>query len=320
MMSIDGQQRETASRPRALGRHGRAADQPPHAGPGRVLVPVLAGTGGAGRSTVAALLAQRFAATLGSTVVLDTGHPNGSPWRNWLTAPPTVLPPGEPARLRAPDTVTVRVLTDTRPRPALRQPARPDVAAWACHPGLAGHRAVLVDTDTPLLTALTDSDGPAGPAGWLCRPGATPVLCAPASTRGVEDAQSLVTLLERLGLPAHRVTVAVIGVASGRVPRRVLAGLSLLEPRVAATVRVPHDPWVRATGGVRIDRAGKPLRRQVALLAATLTGLAPSLVTQAPAPGPAPSPAAPLNVVAAPDTTPVAATVTTAAPALIRSR
>jgi hypothetical protein len=136
----------------------------------------------------------------------------------------------------------------------------------------------------------------------------------------VEDAQSLVTLLERLGLPAHRVTVAVIGVASGRVPRRVLAGLSLLEPRVAATVRVPHDPWVRATGGVRIDRAGKPLRRQVALLAATLTGLAPSLVTQAPAPGPAPSPAAPLNVVAAPDTTPVAATVTTAAPALIRSR
>jgi hypothetical protein len=319
MMGIDGQQRGTMSTRRSLGRHGRAADQPPHAGPGRVLVPVLAGTGGAGRSSLCALLAQRLAATLGTAVVLDTGHPNGSPWRNWLTAPATVLPPGEPASLRAPDTVTVRVLTDTRPRPTLRQPARPDVAAWAGHPGLAGHPAGLVDTDTALLTALADSDCPACPAGWLCQPGATPVLCLPASTRGVEDAQSLVTLLERLGLPAHRVTVAVIAVASGRVPRRVLAGLSLLEPRVAAVVRVPHDPWIRATGGVRIDRAGRPLRRQVALLAATLTGLATSLVTEPPAPGPAPSPAAQRAAVAEPATTPAPATVAAAAPALIRS-
>jgi hypothetical protein len=174
---------------------------------------------------------------------------------------------------------------------------------------------VLVDTDTPLLTALTDSDGP---AGWLCRPGATPVLCAPASTRGVEDAQSLVTLLERLGLPAHRVTVAVVAVASGRVPRRVLAGLTLLQPRVAAVLRVPHDPWIRATGGVRIDRTGRPLRRQVALLAATLTGLA-TASSPPRAPDPLPSPAAPLRAVAAPDTTPAPAAVTAMAPALTRS-
>jgi hypothetical protein len=319
MMGIDGQQRETTSTPRSHGRFGRAPDQP-DAGPDRVLVPVLAGTGGAGRSTVAALLAQQLATTQGSTVVLDTGHPNTSPWRCWLTAPATALPPGEPARLRAPDEVCVRVLTDTRPRPTLRPPPRSDVATWAGHPGLAGHRAVVVDTDTPLLTALADGDGQAGPAGWLGRPGATPVLCLPASTRGVEDAQSLVTLLERLGLPAHLATVAVVGVASDRVPRRVLAGLTLLQPRVAATVRVPHDPWIRATAGVRIDRTGRPLRRAVALLAATLTGPATSLATEPPAPDPAPSPAAPLEAVAEPATTPAPATVATAAPALIRSR
>jgi hypothetical protein len=320
MMGIDGQQRGTMSTRRSLGWHGRAPEEPPDGGkPGRVLVPVLAGTGGAGRSSLAALLAQRLAATQGTTVVLDTGHPNGSPWRNWLTAPATAVPPGEPARLRAPDTVTVRVLTDIRPRPTLRPPPRLDIAAWAGHPGLAGHQSVVVDTDTPLLSALADSDCPAGPAGWLCRPGATPVLCVPASVRGVEDAQSLVTLLERLGLPAHRVTVAVVAVAAGRVPRRVLAGLTLLQPRVAATIRVPHDPWVRATGGVRIDRAGKPLRRQVALLAATLTGLATSLVA-APAPDPAPAPAAPHGAVDEPDTTPAPATVAAAAQALTRTR
>jgi hypothetical protein len=215
--------------------------------------------------------------------------------------------------------VVVRVLTDTRPRPTLRPPPRLDVATWAGHPGLAGHRCVVVDTDTALLTELAAGADPAGPAGWLCRPGAAPVLCLPASVKGVEDAQSLVTLLERLGLPAHRVTVAVMGVAAGRVPRRVLAGLTLLQPRVAATVRVPHDPWVRATGGVRIDRTGRALRRQVALLAATLTGLA-TASSRPPAPGPVPSPAAPLQAVAAPDTTSAPATVTAAAPALTRSR
>jgi hypothetical protein len=162
MMRIDGQQRATPSTPRAHGRLGRAPDPAPHPGPDRVLVPVLAGTGGAGRSSLCALVAQRLAATQGTAVVLDTGHPNGSPWRNWLTAPPTVLPPGEPARLRAPDTVTVRVLTDTRPRPTLRQPARPDVAAWAGHPGLAGHRAVSrPGLDGDIGTWRNEEDGSA---------------------------------------------------------------------------------------------------------------------------------------------------------------
>jgi hypothetical protein len=275
-MRIDEQHRVTTSTPRWADRTGRVTDG---GVPDRILVPVLAGTGGAGRSSLAALLAQRLAAQ-GSTVVLDTGHPNGSPWRGWLTAPATVLPPGQPARLRAPDWVTVRVLTDTRPRPTLRPPPRLDMAAWAGHPGLAGHACVVVDTDTPLLTDLATGTDPTSAIGWLCQPGATPVLCLPASPRGVEDAQSLVTLLERLGLPAHRTTLVVVAVAAGRVPRRVLAGLTLLEPRVAGTVRVPHDPWVRATGGVRIDRTGKALCRAVALLAATLTGLATGVATE----------------------------------------
>jgi hypothetical protein len=321
-MGIDEQHRVTTST-RWADRTGRITDG---GRPDRILVPVLAGTGGAGRSTMAALLAQQLAIRGGSAVVLDAGHPNTSPWRTWLTAPATAVPPGEPARLRVPDGVTVRVLTDTRPRPTLRPPARLDVATWAGHPGLAGHRCRVVDTDTPLLAALATGPDPTSAIGWLCQAGSTPVLCLPASPRGVADAQSLVTLLERLGLPAHRVTVAVVAVAAGRVPRRVLAGLTLLEPRVAATVRVPHDRWVRATGGVRIDRTGRPLRRAVALLAGTLTSLAASVVTEPLATDPARSPAGQLGAVRLapapePQTTPsaAAATGTPASPALVRS-
>jgi hypothetical protein len=162
MMRIDGQQRATPSTPRAHGRLGRAPDPAPHPGPDRVLVPVLAGTGGAGRSSLCALVAQRLAATQGTAVVLDTGHPNGSPWRCWLTAPAAALPPGEPARLRAPDEVCVRVLTDTRSRPTLRPPPRLDVAAWAGHPGLAGHRAVSrPGLDGDIGTWRNEEDGSA---------------------------------------------------------------------------------------------------------------------------------------------------------------
>jgi hypothetical protein len=93
MMRIDGQQRATPSTPRAHGRLGRAPDPAPHPGPDRVLVPVLAGTGGAGRSSLCALVAQRLAATQGTAVVLD----------------------------RAPERLAVAVLAD---RPGRRPPAR----------------------------------------------------------------------------------------------------------------------------------------------------------------------------------------------------
>ncbi|HEX5878467.1 MAG TPA: hypothetical protein VF468_09120, partial [Actinomycetota bacterium] len=150
--------------------------------------------------------------------------------------------------------------------------------------------------------------------------GAVPVLCVPASPKGVADAQSVVTLLERLGLPAHHVTVAVVAVAGGRVPRRVLAGLTLLQARVAAIAHIPHDPWVRATGGIRIDRAGRPLRRAVTRLAATLTGLATSVTTEATAADALRSPGQQPGAAIAPDTTAAAATAVAASAALIHSR
>jgi hypothetical protein len=249
-------------------------------------VALLSATGGAGRSTTCYLLAAQFAA-VSRTVVLDDAPDLASPWGIWLTRPgASALPPdGAPSAQQvyaAAGTVNAGGRADFAVIPGPRAAS-----------GDRGHRTVeqaqqlvqpvnarvaLVDTTTPLLNALAASDtGHTDSLGWLTAPGVVPVLCVPASTKGVDDAMTTVNALEQQGLGAGQLHVAVIGLAASDVPRRVLAGLTLLEPRVAAIARVPHDPWLRATSkpctarvSTRLHNAIGDLVRQLILQSTTL--------------------------------------------------
>jgi hypothetical protein len=202
----------------------------------RLAVPVLAASGGAGRSTVAGLVAAALSQ-------------NG------------------------------RVLTDTA---APLEPTRQlDAYPGQCvtFAAVAGYRLAVVDTDLPALGELAcahHGTTTTATADWLVEPSAVPVLCVPTTGHGLEDALIVVTLMEALGLPAHRVVVALVDIAPGPLPRRAKASLALLAGRVGPIVGIPHDKRIRAVGlrefrklGDRTTSAGDALARAVLALAAT---------------------------------------------------
>ncbi|MGH3814402.1 MAG: hypothetical protein ACRDUV_18440 [Pseudonocardiaceae bacterium] len=242
-----------------------------------LVVPLLAATGGTGRSTVCHLLAARFAAHA-RTCVLDTAPWLASPWPGWLTRPGTaalaagVFPTAQQV-FAAAGTVNTATGTEFTVLPA-QQERIGDHCGWHQVDQMrllrtVSARASLVDTTAPLLLALAADDvsSTARPRhmdvlDWLTAPGAIPVLCIPASAKGVADALTAVTALEQRGIASH-LHVAVAGIAASDLPRRVLAGLTLLEPRVAAVVRLPHDPWLRASSRPRPTRASSRLQEAI---------------------------------------------------------
>jgi hypothetical protein len=227
----------------------------------RLVVPVLAATGGAGRSTVCHLLASRFA-TLARTLVLDAAPGLASPWQGWLTRPGTApLPPGVTPTAQQVYAAAGTVHTGRGAEfSVLPGPQQPPVAAHRLQVDQArllrtvSARVSLVDTTTAVLADLAGDDisstgrtARADAVDWLIVPGAVSVLCVPASSKGVADALATVTAVEERGLAATQLHVAVVGIAASDMPRRVLAGLTLLQPRVGTVVRIPHDPRLRAT-------------------------------------------------------------------------
>jgi hypothetical protein len=250
----------------------------------RLTAALLSATGGAGRSTTCYLLAAQFAA-VSRTVVLDGAPDLASPWDSWLTRPGAdSLPPsdfagGTPSAQQvyaASGTVDAGDGADFAvipgPRAASGNRGHHTVARAQQLLRKVTARVALVDTTTPLLNALAASDtGHADSLGWLTSPGVVPILCVPASAKGVTDALTAVNALEQQGLGAGQLHVAVVSLAASDVPRRVLAGLTLLEPRVAAVVRVPHDPWLRATSKPCAARVSSRLRDAIGDLAHQLT-------------------------------------------------
>ncbi|WP_108989890.1 hypothetical protein [Streptomyces coelicoflavus] len=235
----------------------------------RLTVPVMAATGGSGRTTVARLLGAGLASS-GSTVVLDLGPRLSSPWPALLDEQKTgglaALPPDQPLTRSAVQQACVvqhgravggsnaggatwHLLSDgqewhTRP---LNLPEDP--AAWYQLAAIGGWQAVVADTVHPLahdLLAARCAGKIGRTRGWYDLPFAVPVLCAAATAQGMRCLQQAVMVLHAEGLPLRRTVVALVATGDGRLPVAVRAGATMLASRTAAVVQVPHDPHVHA--------------------------------------------------------------------------
>jgi hypothetical protein len=252
----------------------------------RLTVPVLAPTGGSGRSTLVYLLAAGVAEQA-RTLVVDTAAPLASPWADWVTRPAgdegqaeTVRGLGEGLSVSAQQVYAAAtgVATGTGGAFSVLQAAPAMARALV---DLFAPRIAVIDTDVSVLGALSADDPsasgglPGGVLGglgeWLTAPACAPLLCVPGSAKGINDAAIAVHRLRDRGVPTERIQVAVVGIAAPEVPRRVRAGLTLLQPYVAGTVLVPHEPRLHAVGTPSWARSTPRLRGGVSQLLRALT-------------------------------------------------
>lgn len=249
----------------------------------RLSVPVMAATGGSGRTTVAGFLAAGLAAS-GSTVVLDLAPRLTSAWPARLAEQQAgglaALPPDRPLTRSAVQQACAvgagaggsswHVLSDGREWHAqpLALPEAP--AAWYQLAALGGWQVVVADTAHPLahdvLTARS-TGGTGHTRGWYDLPYAVPVLCANATAQGVRSLQQAVMVLHAEGLPLRRTVVALVATGHGRPPVAVRAAATMLTSLTAAVVHVPYDPQIRAH-----SLAAARLRSRTLQAAAQLTG------------------------------------------------
>ncbi|MFJ7271967.1 hypothetical protein ACIQV3_35925 [Streptomyces sp. NPDC099050] len=275
----------------------------------RLVVPVMAATGGSARSTVAHLLADELAAAA-DTVVLDLAPRLASSWPTWSGAEQAgglaALPPDRPATRgqirdasatrRAPEG-TWHVLTDGREwhTAPLSLPSQP--AAWYQLAAAGGWQAVIADTVHPVahdLLATRYSAPPSLTRAWCDLPFTVPVLCAQATADGIQTLQQAVMVLHAEGLPLQRTVVVLAATADGRPPAVVRAAATMLSARAAAVVHLPHDADIRANGLQAQPARTRPRTRQAAkeLATAVLTAARETFGDPLPAaPQPAPLPA-----------------------------
>ncbi|HEY1155676.1 MAG TPA: hypothetical protein VGE95_05240 [Arthrobacter sp.] len=230
----------------------------------RLLVPVMAATGGSGRTTAASLLAAGLASS-GPAVVLDLAPRLSSPWPARLAEQGAgglaVLPPDQPLTRSAVQQACAtntgvngarwHVLSDGREwhTQPLALPGEP--AAWYQLAAIGGWPAVVADTVHPLAHDILAARcaGELGQTrGWYALPYAVPVLCAAATADGIQALQQAVMALHAEGLPLNRTIVVLVATADGRPPAAVRAGATMLSARTAAVVHLPYDPHIRAHG------------------------------------------------------------------------
>jgi hypothetical protein len=242
---------------------------------GRLTIPVLAPTGGSGRSTLTYLLAA-CVAEQARTLVVDTAAPLASPWGEWVTRPAgdegaahmvRALAGGSSVSAQRVYAAAAGVATGTGGDFSVLQAPR---HAGPVVVDLFAPRVAVVDTDVSVLGALSDDDPsapdrlpgevPGGLGEWLTTPACAPVLCASASAKGITDLSLAVHRLRGRGLRTERIQLAVVGIAASELPRRVQAGLTLLEPYVAGTTFVPHQPRLHAVGTPSWARTTRRLR------------------------------------------------------------
>ncbi|MEU2900473.1 hypothetical protein ACWC4E_26985 [Streptomyces sp. NPDC001273] len=254
-----------------------------------MLVPVMAATGGSGRSTVASLLAAELAST-GSTVVLDLAPRLSSPWPARLAEQKAgglaALSPAQPLTRSAvrqacalgagPDGSSWHILSDGREWHSRPLDLPEDPRTWHQLAAIGGWQAVVVDTVHPLAHDLLTArcTGRVGQTcGWYGLPYTVPVLCAAATAQGVHSLQQGVMTLHAEGLPLQRTVVALISTGDGRPPVAVRAGATMLTSRTAAVVQVPHDPHIRAQS-LAAARLRSRTRQAAAQLAGAVLGAA----------------------------------------------
>jgi hypothetical protein len=237
-------------------------------GQARIVVPVMAATGGAGRSTVAGLAASALACA-GRTVVLDTSSRLASPWPRWTDhAGPglAAIPPDQPLTAAAVRDAVSRcegpagaweVLTDHRPWQCapLNLPSVPE--AWHQLSALGDWQAAVVDTTHPVADDVITARcaGHAGlTARWCHLPCAVPVFTTMATGSAVAALKTAVMAAEADGLPLRRTVLVVSAPADGSPPSTVKAALTMLERKLGAVVHVPYDARIRAHGLQRPSR------------------------------------------------------------------
>ncbi|MFC9122888.1 hypothetical protein ACFTXO_24300 [Streptomyces sp. NPDC057067] len=249
----------------------------------RLVVPVMAATGGSGRSTVADLLAGHLAAAGASTVVLDTAPRLSSPWPSWTAGQYAgglgALPPDRPltrsqvqraAALRpGADRPGWQVLTDGRDWHSLPLALPHAPAAWLQLAAIGGWQCVVADTPHPVAHDILESRC-AGQDGrtrsWCELPYAVPVLCASATASGIQALQQAVMAMHADGMPLQRTVAVLVAQADGRLPAVVRAGATMLSARTAAVVHFPHDPHIRAHGLRTVSRLRSRTQQAAGLL------------------------------------------------------
>ncbi|MEN8649713.1 hypothetical protein ABCR94_03415 [Streptomyces sp. 21So2-11] len=219
-------------------------------------------------------------AAAGRTVVVDTGPRLSSPWPSWtagqeaggLAALPadqalTRTQVQQAAALQRPAAGPGwQVLTDGRDWHSPPLPLVSDPAAWYQLAAIGGWQVVIADTTHPVAHDVLDSrcaGRTSQTRGWCDLPYAIPVLCAAATSSGIQALQQAVMALNAEGLPLHRAVAVLVATTDGRLPAVVRAGATMLTPRTAAVVHLPHDPHIRAHG-LREPARLRPRTRQAA--------------------------------------------------------
>lgn len=281
---------------------------PPHGV--RALVPVLAASGGAGRSTVAGLLAQAFSLAT-RTVLIDPAPRAVSPWADWLgvgmarpeapgitslvggraldtaavkeASTRRAVPLGKVSKKELPATgidaregIGYDVLADTRPwtRPPVALPEDPRWYAQLVE--LGGWFSGVVDIGVPIVASHLAARAAVRQSlldAWMRRADAVPVLVTAANGFGAAVLVRLITALEQDGVPTNRLIVAVANTAGTDPPRWMNTELAQLNGRIAALVEIPHDKAIRADGLARLDDVHEPTleaARQIGRVVANL--------------------------------------------------
>lgn len=249
----------------------------------RLVVPVLSGCGGVGRTTVCALLAAALhrrtvaapADTRGSAV-LDCAARGNTPWPAWVSSPAasgtgalagyrsagggaqaglSQLTDAALSRLAVAAPTPLRVLTDTGPASASYLGADPGPRWWL--PVLSALRVAVVDGDA-LEGARLAAQAVGGPLSAIASWFATPFLNTAAvwvTDRGEASLQRTVDALvcmAQVRLPVDRIVIAV---TDRRGARRRDGGpiaqgwRELIEPRAGALVDLGHDRALADRGG-----------------------------------------------------------------------
>ncbi|MEU2854576.1 hypothetical protein [Streptomyces syringium] len=144
-----------------------------------------------------------------------------------------------------------QVMTDHLPWHSAPLPLPEAPEAWHQLAALGGWQAVVADTVHAFTQDVMFSRH-AGSAGlsarWCSLPCAVPVLCAAATGDGMAALQTAVMAAEADGLPLARIVVALVATGEGRLSAPVKAGATMLQPKVASIVHVPHDERIRSHG------------------------------------------------------------------------
>jgi hypothetical protein len=210
-------------------------------------VVVVAAGGGVGRSTTADLVARQLCAA-GSLILIDDAPGLVSPRRTLVREPDGLAKEtgyGGSYAVLAPDSPTSRV----------------DAVAAVETLGRDWTTLVIDSYDSVLGLLHTQR--------WhrlLTEPGVRVLLVTASATGPLHQAVTAARALRQAGVRPEDLVAAVVDISAGRTPRPALARMVLLDGEVAAIIRVPHLPHVRATGRLGDGRDGRAAERAAARL------------------------------------------------------